>query len=91
MEYEQTSLLFNPKIGENVIFSFVTVADSVKIPLKTNNSVNTTFTAKPFYQESILAERKGLMQKNSNKKILCHSLFKFSENAKMKAKISALS
>ncbi len=68
MEHKQTSLLYNPKIGENVIFSFVTVADSVKIPLKTNNSMNATFAAKPFYQESILAERKGLMQKTQKKK-----------------------
>jgi hypothetical protein len=38
-----------PKIGENVILSFLAVADSVKIPLKMNNSTNTTFIAKMFY------------------------------------------
>jgi hypothetical protein len=83
MEHKQTTLLYNPKIGENVIFSSTAVADGVKIPLKTNNSTNTTFIAKPFYYVSIFPERKGL--------ISYHSPFKFSESAKMKAKIIAIS
>ncbi len=61
-------MLNNPKIGENVIFSVLTVADSVKISLKTTNSTNTTFIAKQFYQVSILTVRKGLMQKTQTKK-----------------------
>jgi hypothetical protein len=50
MEHKQTTLLFNPKNGENVIFSFLALADSVKTPLMTNNSMNTIFIAKPFLQ-----------------------------------------
>jgi hypothetical protein len=49
MEHKQTTSLYNPKIGENVIFSFLAAADSVKIPLKMNNLMNTTFIAKLFY------------------------------------------
>jgi hypothetical protein len=49
MEHKQTTSLHNPNIGENVIFSFLAVADSVKTPLKTNNATNTTFIAEPFY------------------------------------------
>jgi hypothetical protein len=49
MEHKQTTLLYNLKNGENIIFSFLAVADSVKTPLKTNNSMNTIFIAKPFY------------------------------------------
>ncbi len=49
MEHKQTTSLYNPTIGENVIFSFLAAADSVKIPLKTKNLTNTTFIAKPFY------------------------------------------
>jgi hypothetical protein len=32
MEHKQTTSLYNPKIGKNVIISFLAVADSVKIP-----------------------------------------------------------
>jgi hypothetical protein len=49
MEHKQTTSLYNPKTDENVIFSFLAVADSVKIPLNMNNSTNTTFIEKPFY------------------------------------------
>jgi hypothetical protein len=35
--------------GENIIFSFLAVADSIKIPLNTDNLMNTTFIAKLFY------------------------------------------
>ncbi len=66
MEHKQTILLYNPKSGENVIFSFLAIADSVKTPLNTNNLTNTTFIARPFSLVSIFIERKVLMQKNSN-------------------------
>jgi hypothetical protein len=49
MEHKQTTSLYNPNIGENEIFSFLVIADSIKIPLKTKNVTNTTFIAKPFY------------------------------------------
>jgi hypothetical protein len=37
---QQTTSLYNPKIGENVIFSFLTGTDSVKISLKRNNYID---------------------------------------------------
>jgi hypothetical protein len=69
--------------------SFLAVADSKIISLKMNNSTNTTFIAKPFYWVSILNGKKGTMQKNWTK-ISSNSPLKLCENAKMKAKLSAI-
>ncbi len=51
------------KFFTNVIFSFLAVEGSIKIPLMTNNLTNTTSIAKLFYYLSVLIERKGLLQK----------------------------
>jgi hypothetical protein len=53
-----------------------------------NSLVTTTFIAKPFYWVSILKGRKGMMKK-LGPKTFRYSPFKFCENAKMNAKISA--
>jgi hypothetical protein len=50
MEHKENTMLYNKKkIGKIVLFSFLAVAGSNKIPLNMNNSMNTTFIAKPFY------------------------------------------